>query len=262
MTSPSNEVEQESFGVGTLSGSEPPNLTWSILQEFDLATYERYSRAFGNALAPLDSFTIELVERNLQSYWNIQKYVGRLLVLGRDFGIPDRLNLSSDLMVQVINWLTSFRLFLDHAETYLKRRHGKQSAQYLRFKSETSTIYDGSVGYRFIYQFRNYVLHCGAPFSNVTIGRGDEQFAERFVSFTLKRDQLLRDFNWKTATEDLEGMAESFELEPLAMDAMAGLRDIHSVLLDIAIEEGRSEEHTSELQSLRHLVCRLLLEKK
>src|SRR5205814_2831428 len=27
-------------------------------------------------------------------------------------------------------------------------------------------------------------------------------------------------------------------------------------------ERGRSEEHTSELQSLRHLVCRLLLEKK
>src|SRR5438045_8261196 len=27
-------------------------------------------------------------------------------------------------------------------------------------------------------------------------------------------------------------------------------------------ELGRSEEHTSELQSLRHLVCRLLLEKK
>src|ERR1035441_8311844 len=29
-----------------------------------------------------------------------------------------------------------------------------------------------------------------------------------------------------------------------------------------AISEKRSEEHTSELQSLRHLVCRLLLEKK
>src|SRR5262245_63379284 len=33
--------------------------------------------------------------------------------------------------------------------------------------------------------------------------------------------------------------------------------------LDIAKDElPRSEEHTSELQSLRHLVCRLLLEKK
>src|SRR5438045_8380672 len=29
-----------------------------------------------------------------------------------------------------------------------------------------------------------------------------------------------------------------------------------------ASEKVRSEEHTSELQSLRHLVCRLLLEKK
>src|SRR5205814_9656737 len=33
--------------------------------------------------------------------------------------------------------------------------------------------------------------------------------------------------------------------------------------LDINLfSENRSEEHTSELQSLRHLVCRLLLEKK
>src|SRR2546422_7505598 len=29
-----------------------------------------------------------------------------------------------------------------------------------------------------------------------------------------------------------------------------------------AVEDGRSEEHTSELQSRLHLVCRLLLEKK
>src|SRR5438045_8100036 len=40
-----------------------------------------------------------------------------------------------------------------------------------------------------------------------------------------------------------------------------------SVFSDGAISPGsrsarRSEEHTSELQSLRHLVCRLLLEKK
>src|SRR5262245_64051116 len=31
---------------------------------------------------------------------------------------------------------------------------------------------------------------------------------------------------------------------------------------EAAIDATRSEEHTSELQSLRHLVCRLLLEKK
>src|SRR5438045_7486907 len=35
-----------------------------------------------------------------------------------------------------------------------------------------------------------------------------------------------------------------------------------STSLDQVCRPGRSEEHTSELQSLRHLVCRLLLEKK
>src|SRR5258705_4915628 len=35
-----------------------------------------------------------------------------------------------------------------------------------------------------------------------------------------------------------------------------------SNITSLAIESFRSEEHTSELQSLRHLVCRLLLEKK
>src|SRR5262245_64087938 len=52
-------------------------------------------------------------------------------------------------------------------------------------------------------------------------------------------------------------------------------RDVASPLGSIALDqaagnqapavhqhEKRSEEHTSELQSLRHLVCRLLLEKK
>src|SRR2546422_1628479 len=38
--------------------------------------------------------------------------------------------------------------------------------------------------------------------------------------------------------------------------------DLVGQLLDRVGVEGRSEEHTSELQSRLHLVCRLLLEKK
>src|ERR1035441_10932591 len=44
----------------------------------------------------------------------------------------------------------------------------------------------------------------------------------------------------------------SVEIGGKEMDAVNGVRS----------KLGRSEEHTSELQSLRHLVCRLLLEKK
>src|SRR5947199_131086 len=48
--------------------------------------------------------------------------------------------------------------------------------------------------------------------------------------------------------------------------ATAALKDLITGLLDAGVAICavgiRSEEHTSELQSLRHLVCRLLLEKK
>src|SRR5437899_8903073 len=42
-----------------------------------------------------------------------------------------------------------------------------------------------------------------------------------------------------------------------------GSKDFKEILASSAwVAKTRSEEHTSELQSLRHLVCRLLLEKK
>src|SRR5262245_65187711 len=49
-----------------------------------------------------------------------------------------------------------------------------------------------------------------------------------------------------------------------AFDAEEGIVSPGGVGYDVNCLEGstRSEEHTSELQSLRHLVCRLLLEKK
>src|SRR2546422_1763522 len=65
--------------------------------------------------------------------------------------------------------------------------------------------------------------------------------------------------------------------DPLAREAGDGLRDPahhvervrdddddrrRAVLLDLPGDLLRSEEHTSELQSRLHLVCRLLLEKK
>src|SRR5262245_63603381 len=48
-------------------------------------------------------------------------------------------------------------------------------------------------------------------------------------------------------------------LDLMLGESMAGMEFRLQQLLDSQL---RSEEHTSELQSLRHLVCRLLLEKK
>src|SRR5258705_8286206 len=46
------------------------------------------------------------------------------------------------------------------------------------------------------------------------------------------------------------------------IETVAGADGTISTLVTLDVGDRRSEEHTSELQSLRHLVCRLLLEKK
>src|SRR5882724_13612610 len=69
-----------------------------------------------------------------------------------------------------------------------------------------------------------------------------------------------------TATTEIYTLSLHDALPISRRQRAAGLELRHPLDLDEAHPAGadgrRSEEHTSELQSLRHLVCRLLLEKK
>jgi hypothetical protein len=146
----------EHYGIGVIVG-EAPSTKISIIDEFDYETYNRFESALARALAPTDRFNIMLVEKNFQTYLNIQKFVGRILVLGRKFGQPDRKALGQSVMSQIVNWLTSFRLFLDHAETDLKRRYGADSDQFRQFYDRTALAFDGDVGTG---SFPNFEITC------------------------------------------------------------------------------------------------------
>src|SRR3712207_7626687 len=52
------------------------------------------------------------------------------------------------------------------------------------------------------------------------------------------------------------------ELRQRAVPQVPGVDDRVGMGVAVGLDEGRSEEHTSELQSRQYLVCRLLLEKK
>src|SRR5437870_7193413 len=63
------------------------------------------------------------------------------------------------------------------------------------------------------------------------------------------------------STGDLKVVGEAADGEEVVRLAQQSKPDV--VLMDIDLPDlDRSEEHTSELQSRGHLVCRLLLEKK
>src|SRR5262245_64627520 len=61
---------------------------------------------------------------------------------------------------------------------------------------------------------------------------------------------------------ELVNMGIGIGLDDLAAHSVRSLHAVACIDLHAEAFELRSEEHTSELQSLRHLVCRLLLEKK
>src|SRR2546425_8044006 len=70
--------------------------------------------------------------------------------------------------------------------------------------------------------------------------------------------RLLRDFHVLSP----EGTARTLEEVRIETERLARGTRGGGLQLGAAVVGGRSEEHTSELQSLAYLVCRLLLEKK
>src|SRR3712207_6848746 len=89
-----------------------------------------------------------------------------------------------------------------------------------------------------------------------------------FPYTTLFRSLLIEDY--KQMVRALKkGLEEEGFAVDVAMDGEEGnfkaeTADYDVIILDLMLpkEDGRSEEHTSELQSRQYLVCRLLLEKK
>src|SRR2546422_2006257 len=71
-------------------------------------------------------------------------------------------------------------------------------------------------------------------------------------------------FPYTTLFRSDDPMADGRDLRLVADDTHVGIhQEVHDPLQALmVIGDPRSEEHTSELQSRLHLVCRLLLEKK
>src|SRR5882724_5325783 len=65
------------------------------------------------------------------------------------------------------------------------------------------------------------------------------------------------------ATATPASKADAAVFDAASDEVLAQMSEITGLALRSPLKKSlRSEEHTSELQSLRHLVCRLLLEKK
>src|SRR3712207_6782255 len=100
-------------------------------------------------------------------------------------------------------------------------------------------------------------LGCGSQTVRNAIHAFDERGLDALTPGSSRPKRVHAAFDEKSA----EALREMLHRSPREFGRPSSLWTLE-MAADVAFEEGRSEEHTSELQSRQYLVCRLLLEKK
>lgn len=230
----------ERFALGHIETTAEGETTIRATVHISREDYERYSAANGNVQAlGRAPFIWTHLTRNFNSVEATLDHVNTILSLGRTFR-PDRSYLVETLGGQIVNWLAAMRLYLDHTDHQLKERFGEKSPERKRFKAATSIAFDESFAYRFLYKFRDHVLHRGFPLSHLSLtANGVGQPAT--VEFLLVRDDLLKDKKWgEPVSESLREAPPEFPLRPLIREAMDRLTALHLLAVEIDIRRAAS----------------------
>jgi hypothetical protein len=137
----------------------------------------------------------------------------------------------------VLNYLSSVRTFLDHSETNLKRRYGRNSERAKHFKSACSEAWNGNFSYRFLSALRNYAQHCGMPLGQLSLHSEevspDSKEVRHSLAVRFNRDELLGKYDkWGSRLKrEIQKLPASFEINPHLAEMMKCLEKIHLTLL-------------------------------
>jgi len=71
----------------------------------------------------------------------------------------------------LINFIASFKSFVEHCEIRVKSIFGSTSDEVLEFKSYLSNLFDNKFSYRFFIKLRDYAIHVGYPIENVLFSK-------------------------------------------------------------------------------------------
>jgi hypothetical protein len=135
----------------------------------------------------------------------------------------------------IMNYLASFRAFLDHSETRFIRTFGRDSAEYRDLKSTMALHYDNSFSYPFVYKLRHYAQHCGLPLGNLEAHAVEDPPGSKNVRNTISvsfvREQLLSGFDdWGRVRKQIAAKPEQWDITEDLEYVMGASTDIQATI--------------------------------
>lgn len=120
-----------------------------------------------------------------------------------------------------LNFLNSWRIFIEFMESSFKRYFGDKSVEYKDYKSFTGNLFDGNFSYRFFINLRNYSEHEGYPIYTIKIDENGKKEA-----FFDKRILFSNYFNKKHFATDIRLYNDYFPVLNQCLEAQKHLQKI------------------------------------
>lgn len=187
--------------------------------------YERLLRALRDLYGLAGHNSIAVLERNTT---DLVKAMTPATVSGSDRAFAE---LRFQLQVALVNWLGSWRVYLEHAKSLISTHFGgKSSPQLVEWHRRRTFEFDRSRAYQLIEGLRDFAIHAGLPPVAATAGGGR-------VHLAFQADELRERWSgWKSHARGilLDNRGRDIEIARVVSEGMESIRRLDESLYSLA----------------------------
>lgn len=179
------------------------------------------------------------LQLNLKDYFDFIDDWTKVPAYKMNFGISTNIHFVMNANKLILNTLMSFKLFIDNAEMFLKRKYGKDSKEATDFILLTNNLFDSSFAYRFLSKLRNYSVHLGFPLEvvlfHIDYNNDSPEKSEHSAKLILNIEKLLKEkklFGARIHTE-LQNQKEELDLIPLIREISHHIMELQKYIYSL-----------------------------
>ena len=203
-------------------------------------------------LAHTQLVIFKYLQLNLKDYAKFINETSSISVASLDIKTLTSESLLLEANKLVLNILFAFKFFIDNAETYLKRKFGKNSTEVDDYKKLLSQHYDDKFAYRFLSKLRDYSIHIRFPMEGLgfkaekNTKNPEKMFDAIELLVSLETIQAEKG-TFRGIHEELLNLEEDVDLRPLIYDLSQSILDIQDYIY--ALQSDTIEDAISDIET-------------